>query len=471
MVFTTWTFLIFFLIVFHLYWFLSRQGQNILLLISSLIFYGWWDWRFVPLMLTVAGLDYFVALKLMRTERPLMRKVFLGVSLLGNLGTLALFKYFNFFSESFRLALGELGFRVDPVTIRVILPVGISFYTFQALSYTIDVYRREMPAVRSIVQYFAFITYFPQLVAGPIERAKNLLGQFEQERRFDLTLAIDGTRQMLWGFFIKMAIADNIAEFVNATYANVGIVGGWALFKATCLFAIQIYCDFAGYTHIAIGCASLFGFKLMRNFAYPYFSTSIPEFWRRWHISLSTWFRDYLYLPLGGNRVSRWRWYRNVLVVFLVSGFWHGANWTFVMWGLLHAIFFLAYVGFFTDRSPNKSSMLSVGANVLQMGLCFGLVCLTWVFFRAASIQEAGIILEKISHAMLNEPFSFYLPKQNIVCIGLLFGIEWWNRKNENPLQLSHCHRLIRWGTYYALFLMILLYAPLSASPFIYFQW
>jgi D-alanyl-lipoteichoic acid acyltransferase DltB (MBOAT superfamily) len=332
-----------------------------------------------------------------------VRRALLLASLFANLGVLAAFKYFGFFLDSLAALCRSFGWNAESPALQIVLPVGISFYTFQALSYTIDVYRGRIAPVRDLVQYLCFISFFPQLVAGPIERAERLLPQFGVDRRFDAQRSVDGLRQMLWGFFKKMVVADGLAPFVNTVYSGVGAASGWELLWATYGFAFQIYCDFSGYSDIAIGCARLFGFELMQNFDRPYFSTSVPEFWKRWHISLSTWFRDYLYRPLGGNRVGARRWALNVIAVFGLSGLWHGASWTFVVWGLLHGTYYLASVRWGGGLDRGRAATSRSGFRELAgIAVTFNLVCLAWVFFRANSRGDALLVLNGISAALLS---------------------------------------------------------------------
>src|SRR5580765_1781683 len=403
MVFTTLTFLVFYVIVFFLYWPLGKEGQNRLIVVSGLIFYGWWDWRFALLLLVTTGIDYAVGLALEHEENGRKRRAWLILSLVTNLGVLAFFKYFNFFSDSFVRFTGLFGIHPSTFMLTIILPMGISFYTFQALSYTIDVYRRELETVHDPVRYFGFILFFPHLVAGPIVRAKDLLGQFTRRRVFNPDTAPAALRQILWGLFIKVVIADNLAVVVSDSYEHVATASGWQLLYATVCFAVQIYGDFAGYTHIAIGCARLLGIELMRNFAYPYFSRSIPEFWGRWHISLTNWFRHYLYVSLGGNHVAYRRWLLNVMIVFVVSGFWHGANWTFVVWGAIHGALYLLYAAAWPEsrrmaaETPGGERLMPSVATLLQMSLTFVLTSIAWVFFRAATVGESLTILKKIA--------------------------------------------------------------------------
>jgi alginate O-acetyltransferase complex protein AlgI len=475
MVFTSFVFVIFYIIVFALYWPLERAGQNLLILVAGLIFYGWWDWRFAVLLLVTTGIDYAVGLALEREDREPQRRAWLMLSLVTNLGVLAGFKYFNFFSESFVRLSGVFGLHASPVTIRILLPIGISFYTFQALSYTIDVYHRELEAVHDPVRYFCFILFFPHLVAGPIVRAKDLLGQFTRRRVFNPATAPDALRQVLWGYFIKLVIADNLAVVVSQAYDHAATASGWQLLYATVCFAIQIYGDFAGYTHIAIGCARLLGIELMRNFAYPYFSRSIPEFWGRWHISLTGWFRHYVYVPLGGSRVRYRRWLLNIMIVFLVSGFWHGANWTFIVWGLLHGALYLAYAVVwpesrqFVQARPGGRAMVPAARDLLQMALTFALTSVAWVFFRAASVSDAAAILKKIAiDVVTTRPALMY--KQAGLWILVLVAVEWVQREHANPLHLERFPRPVRWSVYYAFAVVILMFAPIRYTPFIYFQ-
>jgi len=475
LVFTSLTFPVFYVIVFALYWPLTKDWQNRLIVISGLIFYGWWDWRFAVLLLITTGIDYLVGLALEREADQAKRRAWLILSLVTNLGVLAFFKYFNFFSDSFVRFTGLFGIHPSTFMLTIILPMGISFYTFQALSYTIDVYHRELEAVHDPVRYFGFILFFPHLVAGPIVRAKDLLGQFTRRRVFNSDTAPDALRQILWGLFIKVVIADNLAVVVSDSYEHVATASGWQLLYATVCFAVQIYGDFAGYTHIAIGCARLLGIELMRNFAYPYFSRSIPEFWGRWHISLTTWFRHYLYVSLGGNQVPYKRWLLNILIVFVVSGFWHGANWTFVVWGALHGVLYLIYVVWWPESrrmaalTPGGLSLVPSFTTLLQITVTFALTCLAWVFFRAATVGESLTILKKIAvDVTTTAPSLMY--KQAAIWILLLFAVEWIQRAHANPLHLERFPRPLRWSLYYAFAVIIFLFAPIHSAPFIYFQ-
>ena len=473
--FTSLVFAVFYVIVFALYWLFDTRGQNRLIVAAGLVFYGWWDWRFAVLLMMTTGIDYWVGLELEREQRDGRRRAWVALSLVTNLGVLGFFKYFNFFADSFVRFSGLFGLHPSTFIVRVVLPMGISFYTFQALSYTIDVYRRELDTVHDPVRYFCFILFFPHLVAGPIVRAKDLLGQFARRRVFDPAIAPDALRQVLWGLFIKVVVADNLGQVVSAAYDHVDATSGWQLLYATLCFAIQIYGDFAGYTHIAIGIARLLGIELMRNFAYPYFSRSIPEFWGRWHISLTRWFRQYLYLPLGGNRVPARRWAVNVMIVFLVSGFWHGANWTFVAWGAIHGVVYLIYsfaspgTQRLVDEVPGGVGIVPSLRSAAQIATTFAITCLAWVFFRAPSVTAAATILHKIVVDVTTTRPAF-LYKQAGLWIVVLLGVEWIQREHANPLYLDHVPRPVRWAVYYATATTMFLFAPIHYTPFIYFQ-
>lgn len=378
MLFNSFEFLIFLPIVFLLYWFVfrSRQWQNLLVVVASYVFYGWWDWRFLMLIAFTSLCSFGSGILIEHYEgRRRMQKLASASNIVLNLAILGVFKYYNFFVENLDALCSSIGWKLDWVTLEIVLPVGISFYTFQALSYTIDVYQKKLPATHDIVEFFAYISFFPQLVAGPIERATNLLPQFQRSRSFDYAKAVDGCRQMLWGFFKKLVIADNCASVVNDCWGNYAELPCVSLFILGVLFTFQIYCDFSGYSDIAIGCARLFGFNLMRNFNFPYFSRSIPEFWRRWHISLTTWFRDYIYFPLGGSRCDKWKIIRNVYIVWGISGLWHGANWTFICWGLFHATLLAIYniIGINTKYKniAAYSKLLPSIKEMSQIGLTF----------------------------------------------------------------------------------------------------
>lgn len=479
MFFNSIDFAVFLPIVFAIYWLLKgrTRAQNLFLVLASYVFYGWWDWRFLSLIVLSSAVDYFLALRIVSASES-RRKLLLGCSLTVNLGLLGVFKYYNFFADSFVDAFSLMGFEMKRSGLNIVLPVGISFYTFQTLSYTIDVYRRRIEPVRDGVAFFAFVSFFPQLVAGPIERAAHLLPQFEDQREFNYSRAVDGLRQMLWGFFKKVVVADNCAEWVNRIFDAPDQYHGAMLIFGVFLFAFQIYGDFSGYSDIAIGLSRLFGFSLMRNFAYPYFSRDIAEFWRRWHISLSTWFRDYLYIPLGGNRGTRWQSIRNVFVVFLMSGLWHGANWTFVVWGFLHALYFLPLWLAGSHRSHTgpvaPGRRLPSWRDALQIACTAVLTGLAWIFFRAASLSDAVHYLYGIV-TRLHLPFSDFstpgLKARYLFPVLILIAVEWMQRDRQHGLDFEgrRIPVAVRWIIYYVL-TVLLLFAAGSPQEFIYFQ-
>jgi len=478
MLFNSYEFAIFLPLVFILYWFAFQKKlrpQNLFIILVSYLFYGWWDWRFLFLVLFSSSLDFWVGLRLDAIENPRWRKVFFGLSCLTNLGFLGFFKYYNFFAESLTTSFAHIGVHLDPTTLYIILPVGISFYTFQTLSYTIDVYRRKLPAEKDPVTFFAFVSFFPQLVAGPIERATHLLPQFQHRRHFDSAQARDGLRQMLWGFFKKMVIADNCAKWVNHVFSDYPHQSSSALILGAVLFAFQIYGDFSGYSDIAIGSARLFGFHLVRNFAYPYFSRDIAEFWRRWHISLSSWFRDYVYIPLGGSRVSTYKVLRNTFVIFILSGFWHGANWTFVIWGLLHTIYFIPLLLMNKNRKHIEiaatNRFLPSFKELIQILITFGMVSFAWIFFRAKDIQAAfGYIGCIFKNPLLPLNRTADLKLMTLVFIGVMLVVEWLQRTRQHGLQMDHfASKPLRWSIYLAVFLAIFVFGA-SQQTFIYFQ-
>lgn len=479
MLFNSIDFAIFLPVVFVLYWFVLHKNlrlQNFLVLVASYVFYGWWDWRFLSLIVFSTIVDYLIGLALNKTEDNIKRKSLLWISILVNLGFLGFFKYYNFFLDNFIAAFSLFGTEITANSLNIILPVGISFYTFQTLSYTIDVYRRKLEPTGDFIAFGAFVGFFPQLVAGPIERASNLLPQFYKKRNFDYAQAKDGLRQILWGLFKKMVIADNCAHYANMYFNNTEEYSGLALINGAILFAFQIYADFSGYSDIAIGTSRLFGFNLMRNFAFPYFSRDIAEFWRRWHISLSTWFRDYLYIPLGGSRGGTWMKIRNTFVIFIVSGFWHGANWTFIFWGALNAIYFLPLL--LSKRNRNYMDMVANGKLVpnlkeaVNIIFTFGLTLFAWIFFRAESINHAFAYIGGVFNGKFFNPDQ--IPNLSIVVMVLVIFflfIEWVGRTGEYAIQnmLTSKKRFIRWSFYYFIIILIFVFAG-KEQDFIYFQ-
>jgi len=465
---------IFLPIVFLLYWRIKRelQLQNFFILLASYLFYGWWDWGFLFLIIFSSFIDFFIGKTLGVTQKESKRKFLLGLSLLVNLGLLVFFKYCNFFIESWVTAWEGLGVTQNLSTLNIILPVGISFYTFQTLSYTIDIYRRKLEPTKDAIAFFAFVSFFPQLVAGPIERASNLLPQFYSKRHFEYAKGTEGLRQILWGLFKKVVIADNCAIYVNEIFSNYQTLSGSELFLGAVYFAFQIYGDFSGYSDIAIGTAKLLGFDLMTNFKFPYFSRDIAEFWRRWHISLSTWFRDYLYIPLGGSRGSKWMNLRNVIIIFLVSGFWHGANWTFIFWGGLNGLLFIPLMLTGNNRKnldvAGANSLLPSIKELLQIGLTFFMTCIAWIFFRATNITHA---FDYISLMFSSSLFTFPSANRGMLPIIVLFlMVEWGFRKNETYSLEKIKIKPIRWGLYMLVIFLIFSYGPSKSSDFIYFQ-
>lgn len=482
MLFNSVNFAIFLPVVFVLYWFVANKNlklQNVLLLAASYFFYACWDWRFLFLLLFSTLLDFFTGIQMEKSSKPAGRKIWFWLSIAANLGFLGIFKYYNFFAESFAEGLALLGVQANIKTLQVILPVGISFYTFHGLSYVIDIYKRKISAEKDFIQYAVFVSFFPLLVAGPIERATHLLPQIKKGRFFDYTKAVDGLRQILWGLFKKVVVADNCAEYVNYVFAHPEEQSGSTLALGAVFFAFQIYGDFSGYSDIALGTARLFGIELLKNFAFPYFSRDIAEFWRRWHISLSSWFRDYLYIPLGGSKTGTFRKIRNTFVIFIVSGFWHGANWTFIVWGLLNALYIMPSI----ISGTNRNHIDTVGdgrvfprpKEFLQMFITFCLTVLAWIFFRAESISHAfEYISGMFSISFFSLPESFEnlktLPSISLLFITLCMAFEWLARTKNHALEsLVGIRKPFRYVLYYSLIFTILWYGG-REEQFIYFQ-
>ena len=546
MLFNSFEYLIFLPIVFLLYWFVFDYAiskckhqlllQNLFVVVASYIFYGWWDWRFLILIAITTILSFLSGIGIERASTQRGKKAVVIANIVVNLGILGVYKYYDFFAREFAQL---FGIESDFLLLHLILPVGISFYTFQALSYSIDVYRKQIEPCHDIVAFTAFLSFFPQLVAGPIERATNLLPQFQKKRTFDYAQAVDGMRQILWGLFKKIVVADNCAVYVDQVFGDIGAHSGSTLLLAAVLFTFQIYGDFSGYSDIAIGTAKLFGIKLMRNFNVPYFSRDIAEFWRRWHISLTTWFRDYVYIPLGGSRPVVPEWViknnnepiliqqhqqlnsttfranqhpgatggtifdderierrcnrykkviavRNTFIIFLLSGFWHGANWTFVLWGAYHALLFVPLLLMGRNRRYRDTvatSTLSDGTiktkwlpsikEAGQMLLTFALAVFGWIIFRAENIGQLGEVVSLIfSNSYFSIPWlmtrDFYMPL--FFFIGLLLLIEWLNRNQSHGLVRLTPYRWINWLIYYIIIFIIYKYQPLEDVQFIYFQ-
>lgn len=483
MLFNSIDFAIFLPIVFVLYWFVTDHNlklQNLLIAVASYFFYGWWDWRFLSLILFSTVIDYTIGMKLANEDNDRKRKYLLWVSMFVNLGFLGFFKYYNFFLDNFVTAFSFMGMPINARSLNIVLPVGISFYTFQTMSYTIDVYRKKLEPTRDFISFAAFVSFFPQLVAGPIERATHLLPQFYEKRKFSYALAVDGLRQILWGLFKKVVIADGCAEFANMIFNNSESYSGSTLVLGAFFFTFQIYGDFSGYSDIAIGTSRLFGFDLMQNFAFPYFSRDMAEFWRRWHISLSTWFRDYLYIPLGGSRGSLAKKVRNTFIIFIVSGFWHGPKWTFIVWGALNAIYFLPLL--LLNRNRINTNVVAEGKKMptirelYQMGVTFLLTIFAWIFFRADDMGHALRYIRTIFSRSLFEVPNFSNRGAATILIGFILFfmvIEWFGRHDQFALQKIGLawKRPLRYAMYY-FFVIIVLYKSLGAegAQFIYFQ-
>ena len=471
MLFNSLPFAIFLPIVFAVYWALynSLRLQNIMLLTASYIFYSWWDARFLSLIVASTVVDYLLGQYLAAATNALKRKLLLTASMIFNLGLLGVLKYYNFFMENFMEIANSIGLHTNPVLLKIALPVGISFYTFQTMSYTIDIYRKQLEPTKDFIAFAAFVSYFPQLVSGPIERASNLLPQMSKRRYFDYQKAVDGMRQALWGFFKKVVIADAAAPLVDQAFGDPNGFSAIALITGALLFSIQIYCDFSGYSDIAIGISKLFGIDLMQNFRTPYFSRDIAEFWRRWHISLSTWFRDYVYIPLGGSRGSTALKVRNTFAIFIVSGFWHGANWTFIIWGLINALLFLPLLLVKRNRSNLDDPEISDLHRIL---LTFSITTIAWIFFRADSLSHAIDYLQNI--AIWNSGKSISIKPTLVVFIALLFLGDWIGRKHDFSLNILtegilSKSPLMRLTLYLSLAYLILLYIG-GQQNFIYFQ-
>lgn len=474
MLFNSLQFAIFLPIVFLLYWFAfgrNYKRQNMFVVVASYVFYGCWNWRLLGLIALTSGLSWLSGI-LIEKDKDLQAsraKGWLIGNVVINLGILALFKYYNFFVESF---CALFGVEAQTHLLHLLLPVGISFYTFQALSYSIDVYRGRIGATKDPVAFFAYVSFFPQLVAGPIERATNLLPQFERPRAFDYEEAVDGMRRILWGLFKKVVVADNCARYVDTVWADYSSFSGSTLALAAVLFAFQIYGDFSGYSDIAIGTARLFGIRLKDNFRMPYFSRNVAEFWKRWHISLNTWFVDYVYIPLGGSREGRWKTIRNTFVIFLLSGLWHGANWTYVAWGAYHALLFVPLIWLGTTK---KYKDVATWRQFPQVMLTFALVVLGWIIFRAPSITEAwNYCCCVCNSSLLSAPWLmnkyFYLPL--VMSLALLVVGEWITRQKECPLDaVSRINnRVVRWSLYLLIIAMIFFMGVYENVQFIYFQ-
>lgn len=473
MLFNSVAFLLFLPVVFILYWFVFRRTlpqQNLLVLLASYFFYGWWSWAFLGLLLLSTLLDFAYGFGVALPNRK-KAKVFLWLSVLNNLGILGVFKYYNFFASQFQDGMQALGLHVNVLLLTVALPIGISFYTFHGMSYVFDIYREKQKPLRNFVDYAVFVSFFPLLVAGPIERAQHLLPQVQKPRFFKYTQAVEGLRLILWGLFKKVVIADGLAQLIDPVFSQYESYGSPVLILAAIGFSFQIYADFSGYSDIALGTAKLFGFELLSNFRFPYFSRDIAEFWRRWHISLSSWFKDYLYIPLGGSKVGKLRAVRNTFVIFLVSGFWHGASWNFISWGFIHACAFIPLL--LTKRNRKythgvvaSESKLPTLKELLQMAATFTFVSFAWIFFRTDSIGAAIGFLQGILSNWGS--FDTMQPKNIVYLGGLLLAIDWYLRQDERCLQVP-ANRVLRYGIYMSMAFAILLRMD-GEQSFIYFQ-
>ena len=482
MLFNSIDFALFLPIVFLLYWFATKKKlnlQNILLFISSYFFYACWDWRFMFLLMFSTLVDYFTGIQMCSAKNKTIKKIWLYMSVVINLGFLGFFKYYNFFIESFTDFISFFGLHINSLTLRIILPVGISFYTFHGLSYIFDIYKDKIKAERNFIDYAVFVSFFPLLVSGPIERATHLLPQLKKERNFDYSKASDGMRQILWGLFKKVVIADNCGVYADMFFSNPDNFSGSTLVLGVLLFSFQIYGDFSGYSDIAIGTAKLFGIDLLRNFAYPYFSRDIAEYWRRWHISLSSWFRDYLYIPLGGSRGSTWIKIRNIFIIFIISGFWHGANWTFIIWGALNALLYIPLMLSKSNRNHieivAKGKMFPGIKDFLRIITTFALTSSVWIFFRAENLEHAKNYISIIFSFSLFKIPEFPEMGKAIVTILLTIGffcVEWFGREQQFAIANLGVKwkRPYRWLAYSILIFLIGMFMKSTETPFIYFQ-
>jgi D-alanyl-lipoteichoic acid acyltransferase DltB (MBOAT superfamily) len=477
MLFNSLGFAVFFPIVFFLYWFVVNKNlklQNILILVSSYFFYSCWDWRFLFLLVFSTVLDFFTGIKMDESKTESRKKFWFWLSIIVNLGFLGVYKYYNFFADSFAELVSHFGLELDLWTIKVILPVGISFYTFHGLSYVIDIYKNRIKPERNFVDYSVFVSFFPLLVAGPIERATHLLPQVKQKRIFNYQKASSGAKQIIWGLFKKVVIADNCAEFANIIFNNNAHLSGSSHLVGALFFTFQIYGDFSGYSDIALGTARLLGFDLLKNFSFPYFSRDIAEFWRRWHISLSSWFRDYLYIPLGGSKGGTLSKVRNTFIIFIVSGFWHGANYTFIIWGFLNALFIMPSILFNYNRNNleivAKGKYLPSFKDLFAMLITFSLTVFAWIFFRADTVSKA---IDFIKPIFSKSVFASPIPtsKSLFLLIILFMSIEWIGRESEFALENigKSWNKFFRWSFFYLIALIIFLFAG-KEQQFIYFQ-
>lgn len=476
MFFNSFHFAVFLPIIFILYWWIgnkSKSYQNYILIAASYYFYSCWDWRFLFLLVFSTLLDYFSAIQIENSKDNVQRKMWLWLCVSINLGFLGIFKYYNFFASSFAEMLSGMGFKTNPLLLDLILPVGISFYTFHGLSYIIDIYYKRIQSERNFIDYSLFVSYFPLLVAGPIERATHLLPQVKVKRTFDFEKAKEGVYQIVWGLVKKVVIADSCAVYANEIFNHYPSMNSYSLMLGAVYFAFQIYGDFSGYSDIALGTSKLFGIDLLRNFNYPYFSRDIAEFWRKWHISLSSWFRDYLYIPLGGNNGGLWFKIRNTFIIFLVSGFWHGANMTYVAWGFINAMYFLPLLILNKNRKNVDDFKLGINFDslktIVNIIITFGITCLAWIFFRAKTVTDAWLYIERMFTNQHFEKQYFTISRYNyeLLALVLVFVIvEWNNRQKVQPI--SGRYSWVKLGLCIAAIVALGVFS--DYKEFIYFQ-
>lgn len=478
MFFNSFDYLLFFPTVFLLYWFVFPRNlllQNSFILLASYVFYGWWSWEFTGLLFLSTLIDFSFGFLVASPDRK-KAKLFLILSIVNNLGLLALFKYYNFFAEQIQTGFAKIGWECHPILLNVALPIGISFYTFHGMSYVFDIYRGQQKPTKNFIDYAVFVSFFPLLVAGPIERANHLLPQVQKKRSFSDLQWIEGARLILWGLFKKVVIADSLAVIANQVFSDFGNQSSFMLIIGAIAFSFQIYGDFSGYSDIAIGSAKLLGFELLSNFKFPYFSRDLAEFWRRWHVSLSSWFRDYLYIPLGGSKNGKYRALRNTLIIFLVSGFWHGASWNFIIWGFIHACFFVPLLLLNRNRkfsseiiAFNKS--LPSFLELTQVVTTFSIVTLAWIFFRQTDSQMAIDYVKRIAVNAVENPEQFKTwPKVDagIFWIVPFVLYDWINRRNEREVRFPR-PVVLRWMMYVLMIFFIFLFSNRDVA-FIYFQ-
>jgi len=492
MLFNSIDFAIFLPIVFILYWFVTNKKlklQNLLIVVASYVFYGWWDWRFLILIFISSLCDFLLGMKIDQADNQKNKKRLLWLSIFINLSLLGFFKYYNFFTDSFIALFESVGITINKGTLVVILPVGISFYTFQTLSYTIDIYRGKLKSVKDFISFFAFISFFPQLVAGPIERAVDLLPQFLKERKFDYQLAVSGLRMAFWGLFKKVVIADNLSKYVDVVYSSPDEFYGLSILIATLLFTFQVYCDFSGYSDMAIGIARLFNFKLMTNFRTPLFSRSMKEFWSRWHISLSTWFRDYVYFPLGGSKEGDRKWAINIFITFLISGLWHGASWAFAIWGIFNGLYLI--IGKFTEDFRMKLIRIvridrsAILLRFVQTGTTFFLFAFSLITFRAESGTDAWTLITHLPQkigtqlfdlGILTSIFQQIFPSSllfiyTMLSLGIFLIVDLLISTRGIEAAIKHLSKPVRVSIYYFLIIWFLLFGAFSEPlTFVYFQ-